>query len=161
MVETINDTITDVEGLWKLMDTIPDPEIPVISIVDLGIVRSIIKDGNNVNVAITPTYSGCPAMDMISMHIKMELLSRGFQPTITMVLSPAWTTDWMTASGKEKLNKYGIAPPPLYSEIHSVLKCPQCHSSHTNMISHFGSTACKALYQCNDCKECFDLFKCH
>ncbi len=161
MTEILNDTISDVKELWKLMETIPDPEIPVISITDLGIVRHIEMDGKNVEVSITPTYSGCPAMDMISMQIKMELLSRGFVPVIKTVLSPAWTTDWITPAAKEKLNAYGIAPPSLSSNKDAPVHCPQCNSSHTEMISHFGSTACKALYRCNDCKECFDLFKCH
>lgn len=161
MNETISDNISDVEGLWKLMATIPDPEIPVISIIDLGIVRNIHLEDKKVEVSITPTYSGCPAMDMISMQIKMELLSRGFQPIIKTVLAPAWTTDWITPSAKEKLNAYGIAPPSLSSDKNAAIVCPQCNSSHTEMISHFGSTACKALYRCLDCKECFDLFKCH
>ena len=156
------------------MDTIMDPEVPVLSVIDLGIIREITflppLGGQGVEVTITPTYSGCPAMDVIAMNIRMELLSQGFSKVdIKQVLSPAWTTDWMTESGKEKLRSYGIAPPnpkqqvcdqDLFAPAENV-QCPHCHSFHTRRISEFGSTACKALYQCNDCLEPFDYFKCH
>ena len=152
---------------WQILEQITDPEIPVISIVDLGIVRDVHVDENTVEVFITPTYSGCPAMDVISMNIRMELLQNGFTNIkITQQLSPAWTTDWMTEEGKEKLKVYGIAPPvgkaidQKYLEKLKV-ECPQCHSKNTKLLSQFGSTACKALYQCQDCKEPFDYFKCH
>ena len=162
-------------GVWNLMKDIYDPEIPVISIVDLGIVRScdvseITGSEPKVTVTITPTYSGCPAMDVIAMNIKMKLLEHGFKKIhVKTILSPAWTTDWMTTEGKEKLAAFGIAPPnPSQSvctldsfQADEVVQCPLCKSYHTKMVSRFGSTACKALYQCIDCNEPFDYFKCH
>lgn len=161
--------------IWEILEQITDPEIPVLSIVDLGIVRDVQVDQNHVEVFITPTYSGCPAMHMIAVNIKMELLQNGFSDVkITQKLSPAWTTDWMTEKGKEKLKAYGIAPPQTRSDgaasdrinrmIFSdelTVECPQCHSKNTKLLSEFGSTSCKALYQCLDCKEPFDYFKCH
>ena len=145
-----------------------DPEIPVLSVVDLGIVRDV-KIGDTIEIIITPTYSGCPAMSVIATNIKFELLVNGFQNvTITEVLSPAWTTDWMTESGKNKLREYGIAPPVAKSRIDKMLfeeppsvSCPQCGSSNTEQLSEFGSTACKSLFRCLDCLEPFDYFKCH
>ena len=154
-------------GIWKLMEEIYDPEIPVLSIIDLGIIRDIQINNNDIEVFITPTYSGCPAMDIISMNIRIALMQDGFKNIkITQQLSPAWTTDWMTQHGKEKLKAYGIAPPlrkrfdQKYLEELKV-ECPLCHSQNTKLISQFASTACKALYQCNDCLEPFDYFKCH
>ena len=159
-----------VAQVWELLEAVTDPEVPVLSILDLGIVRDVKVENDQVNVVITPTYSGCPAMDVISMNIRMQLLSHGFkQVNIAQVLSPAWTTDWMTEAGKEKLRAYGIAPPnplqqvcntKLFAEEEAV-QCPHCSSWNTRRISEFGSTACKALYQCNDCHEPFDYFKCH
>ncbi|MEO6252717.1 MAG: 1,2-phenylacetyl-CoA epoxidase subunit PaaD [Ferruginibacter sp.] len=160
-------------NIWKILEQVTDPEIPVLTITDLGIVRAvkIIETlqnpplgggGAGIEVIITPTYSGCPAMDMIAMNIKLALLENGYSNIkITSVLAPAWTTDWMSEAGKRKLKKYGIAPPRLRSDGTSDLQCPQCNSTNTKLISEFGSTACKALYQCNDCKEPFDYFKCH
>ena len=152
-----------IEALWDLLEQVPDPEIPVLSILDLGIVRDIKLNEGFVEIIITPTYSGCPAMDAISMDIKLKLIEHGIKNfKITTVLSPAWTTDWMTEQGKIKLNKYGIAPPKRSSDISDTPPiCPQCKSADTKLLSQFGSTACKALYQCNDCKEPFDYFKCH
>ena len=162
-------------GIWSLIKDIYDPEIPVISIVDLGIVRAVDVEKLNhqdpkVTVTITPTYSGCPAMDVINMNIRMKLLEHGFKNIhIKTILSPAWTTDWMSIEGKEKLAAFGIAPPnpsqsvctlDLFQEQETV-QCPRCKSYHTRMVSRFGSTACKALYQCSDCNEPFDYFKCH
>ena len=154
--------------IWQLLQTVVDPEIPVLAITDLGIVRSVelyplsAGEGWGGAVIITPTYSGCPAMDAISIDIKLKLLEHGYKKIkITSVLSPAWTTDWMTEEGKIKLNAYGIAPPQYSKAETAVIKCPQCHSSNTKLLSQFGSTACKALYQCNECKEPFDYFKCH
>ena len=156
--------------IWSLLEEVNDPEVPVLSIVDLGIVREVRRDGNRVEVIITPTYSGCPAMDAIRMNIRMVLLQHGYtDAVITTVLSPAWTTDWMSNKGKEKLQAYGIAPPlPTQQVCHpglfhreEAIQCPRCHSYHTQRISEFGSTACKALYRCEDCKEPFDYFKCH
>ena len=167
MMENIKENIT-IEEIWKLMEDINDPEIPVLSITDLGIVRDIKLTDSGVEVFITPTYSGCPAMDVISMNIRMTLLKEGFgKIKITQQLSPAWTTDWMTNGGKEKLKAYGIAPPvgksfdKKYLEKELKVECPLCHSKNTKLLSQFGSTACKALYQCNDCLEPFDYFKCH
>jgi ring-1,2-phenylacetyl-CoA epoxidase subunit PaaD len=166
MMENIKENITTDE-IWKLMNDINDPEIPVLSITDLGIVRDIKCNDTGIEVFITPTYSGCPAMDVIAMSIRMALLKEGFNKIrVTQQLSPAWTTDWMTEEGKAKLKAYGIAPPvgksfdKKYPEGLKV-ECPLCHSLNTKLISQFGSTACKALYQCNDCLEPFDYFKCH
>ena len=164
--------MTETEKIFSLLNTIPDPEVPVLTVTDLGIIRdvNIISPDKSVEIIITPTYSGCPAMDVISANIKITLLKRGYKDVIiTKVLSPAWTTDWMTDSGKEKLKVYGIAPPGkgkqadadvLFAEGAKV-QCPQCNSYNTILISEFGSTACKALYKCNDCQEPFDYFKCH
>jgi ring-1,2-phenylacetyl-CoA epoxidase subunit PaaD len=150
--------------IWQILETVCDPEVPVLTITDLGIVRDVKINDEEVEVIITPTYTGCPAMDMISMNIKLALIENGFKNIkITSVLSPAWTTDWMTEEGKRKLKDYGIAPPVRRSgeTPDQAVECPQCHSTNTKCISEFGSTACKALYQCNDCKEPFDYFKCH
>lgn len=152
------------EKILAVIAAVTDPEIPVLTIADLGIVRDVKIDGETVEVIITPTYTGCPAMDMIAMNIRLALIANGYHTIkITTVLAPAWTTDWMTEEGKEKLKAYGIAPPVTRSDETSdlVIECPQCHSTHTKLISEFGSTACKSLYQCNDCKEPFDYFKCH
>jgi ring-1,2-phenylacetyl-CoA epoxidase subunit PaaD len=153
--------------IYAYLEEIKDPEVPVLSIIDLGIVRDVVMHENDeIEVFITPTYNGCPAMDMIAMQTRMMLSTLGFKKyKVTQVLSPAWTTDWMSEEGKRKLKEYGIAPPQ-YSSGHSKwphvhVPCPHCNSLHTKLISEFGSTACKALYQCNDCKEPFDYFKCH
>ena len=156
--------------IWSLLEEVNDPEVPVLSIVDLGIVRDVRREGNRIEVIITPTYSGCPAMDAIRMNIRMVLLQHGYTDAIiTTVLSPAWTTDWMSNKGKEKLQAYGIAPPLATQQVchpglfnrEEAIPCPRCHSYHTQRISEFGSTACKALYRCEDCMEPFDYFKCH
>jgi ring-1,2-phenylacetyl-CoA epoxidase subunit PaaD len=167
--------------IWELLEEITDPEIPVLSITDLGIVRNVklspsplVEKGLGVEVIITPTYSGCPAMDMITMNIKLALMERGLTDfKVVQQLSPAWTTDWMTEKGKEKLKAYGIAPSqtqvggPSSERINKLfneelnIECPLCHSTNTRLISEFGSTACKSLYQCNNCREPFDYFKCH
>jgi ring-1,2-phenylacetyl-CoA epoxidase subunit PaaD len=163
MVET--KTIQEEEKIWQILETISDPEVPVLSILDLGIVRGIKLDVEQVEIIITPTYTACPAMDMIAMNIKLALVGHGNKKIkITSVLSPAWTTDWMSEAGKEKLKAYGIAPPQPLSDqpgLTGGIQCPQCNSHNTTPISEFGSTACKALYQCKDCKEPFDYFKCH
>ncbi|HMW26226.1 MAG TPA: phenylacetate-CoA oxygenase subunit PaaJ [Ferruginibacter sp.] len=160
----VTTTTIDKASILGILETVTDPEIPVLTITDLGILRDVVINGENINVIITPTYNGCPAMDMIAMNIRMALLEHGYKNiTVTSVLSPAWTTDWMTEEGKQKLKEYGIAPPVTRSDDPSdrEIECPQCHSTNTRLISEFGSTACKALYQCNDCKEPFDHFKCH
>jgi ring-1,2-phenylacetyl-CoA epoxidase subunit PaaD len=159
-----------IKNIWAILETITDPEVPVLSIIDLGIVRDILLNDDELEVIITPTYSGCPAMDFININIKMVLLQEGFQKIkVTQVLYPVWTTDWMTEHGKEKLKAYGIAPPNALQSICSpdsfqkeeAIQCPRCNSYHTKLVSQFGSTACKALYQCLNCKEPFDYFKCH
>lgn len=153
----------DKNSLLQSLEDIKDPEIPVLSIVDLGIVRDIIIDGEQAEVCITATYTGCPAMDFIATAIRNEMFVHGFKNIkITTVHSPAWTTDWISNKGKQKLQQYGIAPPDKRFSIPADgVPCPQCHSENTKLLSEFGSTACKALYQCNDCKEPFDYFKCH
>jgi ring-1,2-phenylacetyl-CoA epoxidase subunit PaaD len=161
----VNNTIAS-NAIWKILETVKDPEVPVLSVVDLGVIRAVALEEQQVTVTITPTYTGCPAMDIISMHIKMALNAAGYQTTIQTILSPAWTTDWMTENGKQQLKAYGIAPPvgksfdQAYLE-EIIVPCPQCNSSHTVLVSQFGSTACKALYKCEECKEPFDYFKCH
>ena len=160
----------DKQTIYSYLEEINDPEVPVLSIIDLGIVRDVKMNDEELEVIITPTYTGCPAMDMISATIKIQLATLGFKKVkITQVLSPAWTTEWMSEEGKRKLREYGIAPPnpkqqvcdqKLFAAAEAV-QCPQCNSYHTHRISEFGSTACKALYQCDDCKEPFDYFKCH
>jgi ring-1,2-phenylacetyl-CoA epoxidase subunit PaaD len=155
---------TGKQKILSILQEVCDPEVPVLSILDLGIVRDVKVNGEEVEVIVTPTYSGCPAMDMIAMNIRLALIEHGYHKIkISSVLSPAWTTDWMSEAGKEKLKAYGIAPPGTWSDGTSdhVPECPQCGSSNTKLLSEFGSTACKALYQCNDCKEPFDYFKCH
>ena len=155
---------TGKQKILTILQQVCDPEVPVLSVLDLGIVRDVKISDETIEIIITPTYSGCPAMDMIAMNIRLALIENGYSRIkITTVLSPAWTTDWMTEEGKQKLKAYGIAPPATRSDETSdlVIECPQCHSTNTKLISEFGSTACKALYQCNDCKEPFDYFKCH
>jgi ring-1,2-phenylacetyl-CoA epoxidase subunit PaaD len=157
---------TEEKKIWQILETVCDPEVPVLSILDLGIVRDVKVKDSGVEIIITPTYSGCPAMDAISMDIRLKMIEHGYKNvTITTILSPAWTTDWMSEAGKRKLLEYGIAPPQYRSAAagnkEENIECPQCHSHNTKLLSQFGSTACKALYQCNDCKEPFDYFKCH
>jgi ring-1,2-phenylacetyl-CoA epoxidase subunit PaaD len=158
------------EKVWSILQTVTDPEVPVLTIIDLGIVRDVLIKGDKVEVIITPTYSGCPAMDVISMNIRMALMQEGITNlSIQQALSPAWTTDWMTETGKQKLKAYGIAPPQYKQAVcepelfakEEAIQCPLCNSYNTRLVSQFGSTACKALYQCNECKEPFDYFKCH
>jgi ring-1,2-phenylacetyl-CoA epoxidase subunit PaaD len=158
----IDDTIP-VKKIWQLLETVADPEVPVLTILDLGIVRDVKINDETVEITITPTYTGCPAMDMIAMNIRLALIENGFTTIkITTVLSPAWTTDWMSEEGKRKLKAYGIAAPNKKFNIPADgVECPQCDSTNTKLVSEFGSTACKALYQCSDCKEPFDYFKCH
>lgn len=151
------------DKIWNILKEVCDPEIPVLTICDLGIVRHVRYDNEKIIIDITPTYSGCPAMDMISMDIRMKMLEKGFKNfEINTIISPAWTTDWMTEEGKRKLAEYGIAAPNrIKDKDEGPKECPQCHSKNTNLLSQFGSTACKSLYQCLDCKEPFDYFKCH
>lgn len=163
---------------WEVLHTVLDPEVPVVSICDLGIVRDVQMHGERgLNVVLTPTYSGCPATELIATETENALAKAGFSPiNLTTVLAPAWTSDWITAEGRDKLRSYGIAPPgPVPSgqdivlrympqgrasnQSAPVLSCPRCDSSHTERISAFGSTACKALYRCMACKEPFEHFK--
>lgn len=155
--------------VWKLLDSIPDPEIPVISVVELGVIRKVNLRDTDIEVTITPTYSGCPAMQRFEKDIETTLKENGFEAVeIKTVLSPAWTTDWMNDEALEKLRKYGIAPPQkgtadkgiLFEQGPKEVPCPQCNSIHTVLISQFSSTACKSLYKCNNCQETFDYFKC-
>ncbi len=144
-----------------------DPEIPVLTIEDLGVLRGIRLDGDVVEVTITPTYSGCPAMTMIALEIETALARAGFPVArVHTTLTPAWTTDWLSEDGRRKLLAYGIAPPgpaagrrALFGEVSTV--CPRCGSRNTSEISAFGSTSCKSLHRCNACREPFDAFKCH
>jgi ring-1,2-phenylacetyl-CoA epoxidase subunit PaaD len=164
------------EQVWAWLGEVSDPEIPVISVVDLGIVRGVAFDGDACVVTITPTYSGCPAMQVIAESVQEALHGHGIANVrLVNQLSPAWTTDWMSEAGKAALKDYGIAPPAQQvidiSGLHAgvkrraepllVVACPNCGSTHTQLTSQFGSTPCKALYKCLDCREPFDYFKCH
>lgn len=151
--------------LLQLLSEIPDPEIPVINIVELGMVRNVeIIGENSCEVTITPTYSACPATFVIEQDIKKKLKEDGWQTKVTKKLSPAWTTDWLTEEAREKLRNYGITPPEKGADEHFLgqpKECPRCGSRNTRQLSRFGSTLCKATYQCLDCLEPFDYFKCH
>jgi ring-1,2-phenylacetyl-CoA epoxidase subunit PaaD len=165
-----------VEQVWTWLGNVQDPEIPVISVVDLGIVRDVAFIGDECVVTITPTYSGCPAMEVIAEAVTSALHGHGLDKVrLVNRLSPAWTTDWMSDAGKAALKGYGIAPPVQQAIDISGLRtgrrrfaapepevaCPHCGSTHTQLTSQFGSTPCKALYKCLDCREPFDYFKCH
>ena len=164
------------DQVWAWLGQVADPEIPVISVVDLGIVRAVAWDGDECVVTITPTYSGCPAMAVIAESVTEALNEHGVaRVRLVNQLSPAWTTDWMSGTGKAALKGYGIAPPAQQvidiSGLHAGVKrrpgpvlsvaCPNCDSTNTELTSQFGSTSCKALYKCLDCREPFDYFKCH
>ncbi len=156
------------EEVFSILSVIPDPEIPVVNIQEMGMLRDVqINDEHGFIIILTPTYTGCPAMHIIEQDIRMTLHTKGVYPAeVKLVYDPAWTTDWMSDVAKAKLKAYGIAPP-LHSSCsqdvfaHNIIECPQCHSHDTVLISRFGSTACKSLFQCNDCKEPFEYFKCH
>ncbi len=162
---------TTVEAAWAALEHLADPEIPVISLRELGILRDVRQGADGLEVVITPTYSGCPAMGQIEDDVRAALESAGLPARVVTRLAPAWTTDWMTDSGKEKLRAYGIAPPHQTPAGSSVVRfiakpataeavaCPHCGSANTVESSRFGSTACKALYKCRDCLEPFDYFK--
>jgi ring-1,2-phenylacetyl-CoA epoxidase subunit PaaD len=183
-VHALSDRVAQV---WQILDTVTDPEIPVVSLKELGILREVREDADGVVVVITPTYSGCPAMHQIEDDIKAALADRGMVARVITQLAPAWTTDWMTDEAKAKLRAYGIAPPHSTSDAATACQagdvgeapirlqprrrgydttldlapvtCPHCGSDNTTETSHFGSTACKALYRCLDCREPFDYFK--
>ncbi len=150
-----------------LLEAVVDPEIPALTIADLGVLRDVVVDASGVEVVITPTYSGCPAMHMIGLDIETVLARAGIAPVrVRQVLSPAWTTDWLTPAAHDKLRASGIAPPPpagtrraLFGEV--IAECPYCGSNDTEQLAEFGSTSCKALWRCRACREPFDLFKCH
>lgn len=151
-------THPSVEQVWAWLDAVPDPEIPVISLVDLGIIRDVQWQGETLVVTVTPTYSGCPATSIINLDIETALRGHGVEKIeLKRQLSPAWTTDWLSEEGKRKLEEYGIAPPqPAGGPDH----CPHCGSEHVEKVSQFGSTPCKAHWRCKDCLEPFDYFKC-
>lgn len=158
--------VTELE-IWNYLEEVFDPEVPVLTVVDLGVIRAVNVSDSICTVTLTPTYSGCPAMKRMEEDIKDKLAEKGVENVIVnLVLSPAWTTDWLTEKGRTKLREYGIAPPedePDKSVLFAdpvIVPCPQCNSKNTRLISQFGSTACKAHYQCNDCLEPFDYFKC-
>jgi ring-1,2-phenylacetyl-CoA epoxidase subunit PaaD len=158
-------TATTTAKARALVAAVPDPEIPVLTIDDLGILRGVqVRADGSVEVTITPTYSGCPAMEAITADVAAALADGGFADvTVRSVLSPAWTTDWMSDAGKAKLLEYGVAPPQARTDrkvlVALSLRCPQCGSSNTRELSRFGSTACKSLWVCNGCQEPFDHFK--
>ena len=155
-----------VERAWAAAAAVPDPEIPCVTVADLGILRSVEVQGNTAIARVTPTYSGCPATLAIELAVETALREAGFEPHIERVLSPPWTTDWITGEGRRKLKEYGIAPPAetrtsiraLFGE--TEVACPRCGSRQTERISEFGSTPCKAHYRCLACREPFDYFKC-
>lgn len=168
--------LPDLETVRHWLSRVPDPEIPVISLTDLGIIRDVAWQDDTLVVTVTPTYSGCPATSVINMDIEAALHARGVEKVrLERQLSPPWTTDWITAEGRDKLRAYGIAPPVdgtaadgrlagriarLAGTSNLVIACPRCGSTHTEKISQFGSTPCKASYRCTDCLEPFDYFKC-
>jgi len=163
-------TLDDValrQRAWAAAASVVDPEIPVLSIEDLGVLREVRIEDGCVEVAITPTYSGCPAMNMIGLEVELALNRAGFADAkVRVVLLPAWTTDWMSADGRRKLREYGIAPPQPAGNRRALfgvqqVACPQCGSEATELLSEFGSTSCKALWRCKSCREPFDYFKCH
>lgn len=170
MAKTTDDIEMEELTVKNILEGVSDPEIPVLSVLDLGIVRRVKVQvpKKNVEIVITPTYSGCPAMNVIGANIKLTLHAYGYEEVnVVQELSPPWTTDWMTESGKQKLKSYGIAPPAERNDqtkmfaVPANVGCPQCGSTETRLLSEFGSTSCKSLYQCIKCKEPFEHFKCH
>ena len=155
------------EEIYSWLEEVSDPEVPVLSIIDLGVVRNVSFEYNSWQIILTPTYSGCPAMQTMEEEILLKLKERGLSTVkILTTLSPAWTTDWLSENGRKKLKAYGIAPPEdeqdksLLFSSPTIVPCPVCNSKNTRLISQFGSTACKAHYQCSACQEPFDYFKC-
>ncbi len=153
--------------LIPILKTVPDPEIPVLTVLDLGVIREAVEIDGTIQIKLTPTYSGCPAMDVIAEDLKKAFSEIGKKTKVELILSPAWTTDWISEEGLKKMEEYGIARP--LSESHDkdallgnkkLVKCPQCGSTHTQLVSQFGSTPCKALFKCDNCHEPFDYFKC-
>lgn len=159
--------VGDIERAWQILRDVMDPEVPVVSVVDLGIVREVEWAAGHLHLVVTPTYSGCPATEVIEQDITHALERAGFDnPSLERRLTPAWTTDWISEHGRERLRAYGIAPPVGSASKRSllgeqpVISCPHCGSERTERLSEFGSTACKALYRCQECLEPFDYFKC-
>ncbi len=151
---------------WAAAAEVCDPEVPVLTIADLGVLRDVTEDAGGVEVLITPTYSGCAAMGLIAIEVELALARAGIPGRVRTVLSPAWTTDWMTEDGRRKLLEYGIAPPGRATGRRALfgvdqVACPRCGSDHTEVVAEFGSTSCKALWRCLSCREPFDYFKCH
>lgn len=165
----MNIKTTNKDYAWSLLAEIIDPEVPALNIVELGIIRDVVVENTSITVVITPTYSGCPAMEMIENQIKNILQKNGFeQININVIYSPPWTTDWLSEKTKKKLKEYGITPPSKatfvndpFNKIKEKILCPFCNSEETILKSQFGSTACKAIYYCNNCLQPFDYFKCH
>jgi ring-1,2-phenylacetyl-CoA epoxidase subunit PaaD len=171
MEQRLTPLVTDeTRPVWALLEQIPDPEVPAISIVELGVIRNVHLSDRHVEISMTPTYSGCPALKTMEESVREELEGNGYSVSIRTVYKPAWTTDWLSDAAKAKLKAYGIAPPPktapgrfhpLFSENSGEVNCPYCDSGDTTCTSQFGSTACKALYFCNSCQQPFEQFKCH
>ena len=154
----MNAALASEQEVWDWLEAVPDPEIPVISVVDLGVVRDVDVQDDRVRVIITPTYSGCPAMSVIAMDIETELIKHGLKDVqIETRIAPAWTTDWLSEKGKARLEEFGIAPPQVAG---GPERCPRCKSKNVEKVSQFGSTPCKAQWRCRDCIEPFDYFKC-
>jgi len=169
MVQLTSTQVSE-EEIKSILETVPDPEIPVISIVDLGIVRRVAIQDDVVEIDLSPTYSGCPALDVIPILVKEALAKHNIHEAIIKnVIAPPWTTDWISEEGKKKLNAFGIAPPTtnttdpnsLIPLEEKVVPCPRCGSENTTLVSRFGSTPCKAAFKCDDCLDPFDYFKCH
>lgn len=154
-------------SLIPILETVADPEIPVLTVLDLGVIREAVKRNGTVHIKLTPTYSGCPAMDVIGDDLKAAFAKIGLKAEVELILTPAWSSDWMSEAGKRKMEAYGIAAPLEETADKAVLlgnaklvKCTNCGSKNTRLVSQFGSTACKALFQCDECQEPFDYFKC-
>ncbi|WP_438962968.1 1,2-phenylacetyl-CoA epoxidase subunit PaaD [Nonlabens sp.] len=153
--------------LLEILESVPDPEIPVLNVIDLGVIRDVQVDGKDITIKLTPTYSGCPAMDVIGDDLERAFAAHGYTTAVQLIMSPPWTTDWITDRGRKALEEYGIAAPLSETADKDVLlnnkklvKCTNCSSPNTKLVSQFGSTACKAMFQCEDCLEPFDYFKC-
>jgi ring-1,2-phenylacetyl-CoA epoxidase subunit PaaD len=158
VTDAVSDNVPSLGQVWRWLDGVPDPEIPVISLVDLGIIRDLAWQGNTLVVTVTPTYSGCPATSIINLDIETALRGHGIEKLyIKRQLSPAWTTDWLSEAGRKKLEGYGIAPP---RSAEGPARCPHCQATALSRVSQFGSTPCKALWRCDSCLEPFDYFKC-
>ncbi|KEZ93840.1 1,2-phenylacetyl-CoA epoxidase subunit PaaD [Nonlabens ulvanivorans] len=155
------------KSVVAILETVKDPEIPVLNVVDLGVIREVIVEGKEITIKLTPTYSGCPAMDVIGDDLERAFAVHGYSTTVQLIMSPPWTTDWITDRGRKALEEYGVAAPLEETADKDVLlndkklvKCTNCGSQNTKLVSQFGSTACKAMFQCEDCLEPFDYFKC-